>query len=41
MNAYARSLRCFRRGNLFIYLIVIKMVGWKLEHLEVEGPKPT
>ncbi len=41
MNAYAHSLRCSPRDDPFFYLIVVKMVGWKFEHLEVEDHKPT
>ncbi len=39
MKTYACFLRYSPRDDPFLYLIVVKMVGWKFEHLEVEGHK--
>jgi len=41
MNARARSLTCFPKDDPFLFLIIVQMVGWKLEQLEVKGHKPT
>jgi len=41
MNDCAHFLRFSLEENSFVSLIVVQMVGWKLEYLEVEGHKPT
>jgi hypothetical protein len=41
MNVHTHFPKCFPKNDLFIYLIVVQMEGWKLELLEVEGHKPT
>jgi hypothetical protein len=41
MNDCAHFLRFSLEENSFVSLIVVLMVGWKLEYLEVEGHKPT
>ncbi len=40
MNVHACSLRCFLEDDSFFFLIVVQMVGWKLEQLKVKGHKP-
>jgi hypothetical protein len=41
MSALAHSLRCSLENNPLHFLIIIQMVGWKFEKLEVENHEPT
>jgi len=34
-------LGCFLKDDPFFFQIVVQMVGWKLEQLELKGHKPT
>jgi hypothetical protein len=41
MNVHAHSLKCFPKDNSLFSLIVVQIVGWKFEQVEVEGHEPT
>jgi hypothetical protein len=41
MNARAHFMIFSLEDDLFFSLIVVQMVGWKFEQLEVEGHEPT
>jgi len=41
MNVRAHFLTCSPKDDPFLFLIIVQIVGWKLEQLEVKGHKPT
>jgi hypothetical protein len=41
MNIRAGSLSYFLKDDLFFSLIIVLKVGWRFQHMKVQGHEPT